>query len=108
MERVLTQQEAPAAVAAAVGVSDRTVRKWVARYAAEAAAGLADRSCRPRRSPRATPPLLVNWWSACADSAARGGDSPSAALSASTVARLLRRQGLARLRQLAARARPTL
>jgi len=61
VQRVLTQQEAPPAVAAAVGVSDRTVRKWLARYAAEAGAGLADRSCRPRRSPRATPPLLVSW-----------------------------------------------
>jgi transposase-like protein len=60
VERVLTQQEAPRAVAAAVGVSG-TVRKWIARHAAEAAAGLADRSCRPRRSPRATPPLLVSW-----------------------------------------------
>ena len=37
--RVLTHEEAPAAVAAAVGVSERTVRKWVARYTAEAEAG---------------------------------------------------------------------
>jgi transposase-like protein len=44
--RVLTQHERPAAVAAAVGVSERTVRKWVARYAGEATAGLTDRSCR--------------------------------------------------------------
>jgi len=36
VQRVLTHQETPAAVADAVGVSDRTVRKWVARYAAEA------------------------------------------------------------------------
>src|SRR5260370_8807136 len=59
VERVLTQQERPPAVAAAVGVSDRTVRKWLARYAAEAAAGLADRSCPPRPRPRAPPPLPV-------------------------------------------------
>jgi transposase-like protein len=44
VQRVLTRQETPTAVATAVGVSDRTVRKWVARYAAEAGAGLADRS----------------------------------------------------------------
>jgi hypothetical protein len=44
-----------------MGVSERTVRKWVARYAAEAEAGLADWTCRPRRSPGATPPLLVSW-----------------------------------------------
>lgn len=51
VQRVLTEQEAPAAVAAAVGISERTVRKWLARYVAEADGGLADRSCRPRRSP---------------------------------------------------------
>jgi hypothetical protein len=41
-------------------VSERTVRKWVARYQGEADAGLRDRSCRPHRSPTATPPLLVH------------------------------------------------
>src|SRR5258707_1789343 len=61
VERVLTQQERPPAVAAAVGVSDRTVRKWLARYAAQGAARLPDSSSRARRSPRATPPLLVSW-----------------------------------------------
>lgn len=40
-----------AAVAAAVGVDGRTVRKWHARYQAEGAAGLADRSSRPHSSP---------------------------------------------------------
>src|SRR6476660_7642613 len=44
--------ETPAVVARAVGVSDRTVHKWVAR-AAEDPLALEDRSCRPRRSPRA-------------------------------------------------------
>src|SRR5260370_18591813 len=44
VERVRTGQESPATVAAAVGVSARTVHKWVARYAAEAEPGLADRS----------------------------------------------------------------
>ena len=37
--RVRTEQERPAAVAAGVGISERTVRKWVARYAAGAEAG---------------------------------------------------------------------
>lgn len=99
--RVRTQQEPAAAVAAGVGVSERTVRKWLARYAAAAEAGLSDRSSRPRRSPRATPPLLVSWaerlrrqrWTAAEIAQALQ-------LSPSTVARLLRRQGLARLRAL--------
>jgi transposase-like protein len=55
VQRVLTQHERPAAVAAAVGVSERTVRKWLTRYAAAPDAGLGDRSCRPRRSPTACP-----------------------------------------------------
>lgn len=101
VERVLTRQEAAPAVAAAVGVSERTVRKWLVRYTAEAEAGLADRSCRPRRSPQATPPLLVSWVERLRRQRWTGAEIAQALqLSASTVARLLRRQGLARLRQL--------
>jgi hypothetical protein len=74
------------------------VRKWVARYAAAGEAGLRDRSCRPRRSPAATPRLVVSWaewlrrqrWTS-ADIAKGLGVNPS------TVARYLRRCGLARL-----------
>jgi Homeodomain-like domain len=68
---------------------------------AEGVAGLRDRSYRPRRSPAATPTDLVAWierlrrqrWTA-ADIAAR------LRLGRSTVARLLQRRGLARLRAL--------
>jgi len=41
------------AVAAQLGIDRKTVRKWVRRQHAEGAAGLADRSSRPRRSPTA-------------------------------------------------------
>ena len=41
-----------AEVAAALGVTARTVRKWQARYAAEGEPGLRDRSSRPHVSPR--------------------------------------------------------
>ncbi len=40
-----------AAVAATLGVSAKTVRKWRDRFAAEGTAGLADRSSRPHLSP---------------------------------------------------------
>ncbi len=40
-----------AAVAASLGVTPRTVRKWRDRHAAEGQAGLRDRSSRPHRSP---------------------------------------------------------
>jgi transposase InsO family protein len=101
VQRVLTAQETPAAVAAAIGISARTVRKWVARFTAEAEGGLADRSCRPRRSPGATPPLLVSWVAHLRRQRWTGTEIAQALqLSASTVARLLRRQGLSRLRAL--------
>ncbi len=42
-------------VAAQLGISRTTVYKWLGRFAAEGAAGLADRSSRPRRCPRQVP-----------------------------------------------------
>jgi transposase len=39
-----------AQAAEAAGVSERTARKWLARYRAEGRAGLQDRSSRPHRS----------------------------------------------------------
>ena len=45
-----------AAVAQALGVTPKTVRKWRDRFASEGQAGLADRSSRPRRSPRKLSP----------------------------------------------------
>ena len=93
--------EGAAAVAAAVGVSERTVRKWVARHAAAAEAGLRDRSSRPRRSPTATPPLLVSWVEVLRRQRWPGADIARALhVSETTVARVLRRRGLARLHQL--------
>jgi transposase-like protein len=93
-------------VAAAVGVSERTVRKWLARYRTGAERGLVDRSCRPRRSPTATPPLLVSWVETLRRQRWTGAQIAAALqLSASTVARLARRHGLARLRQLEPRSR---
>ena len=55
VRRVLVQRQAVEAVGEAFGVSIRTVRKWVARYQAEGAEGLKDRSSRPRRLRRPTP-----------------------------------------------------
>lgn len=101
VQRILSAGERPRAVAAAVGVSERTVRKWLARYRTGAEVGLVDRSCRPRRSPRATPRLLVSWVETLRRQRWTGAQIAGALqLSASTVARVVRRQGLARLRQL--------
>ncbi len=54
VRRVLEEGLRPLEVAQAMGVSARTVYKWVRRYREEGAAGLHDRSSRPHRCPHAT------------------------------------------------------
>ena len=41
-------------IAAAMGISRKCVRTWIARFQAEGVAGLIDRSSRPHTSPRRT------------------------------------------------------
>ena len=88
-------------MANAVGVCARTVRKWVARYRAEGADGLLDRSSRPHHSPRSIPAAVISRITALrrlrwtgAQIAATVGVAPA------TVSRVLHRQGLARFRAL--------
>ena len=50
----LHRGEPKALVARRFAISVKTVEKWLRRYQQEGASGLQDRSCRPRRSPRAT------------------------------------------------------
>ena len=88
----------PQAAARAAGVCPRTVRKWVARFEAEGAEGLKDRSSRPRRLYQPTPQAIVEKVEALRrlrwtgkQIAAEVGVSPA------TVSRILRRLGLNRL-----------
>lgn len=53
VERVLIEGWPAATAAEMLGVSRATAYKWLRRYRAEGAAGLADRSSRARRQPRA-------------------------------------------------------
>ena len=55
MVQAVVAGEAIAAVASRLAVDRKTVRKWVRRHAEAGAAGLLDRSSRPRRSPTAIP-----------------------------------------------------
>jgi transposase InsO family protein len=101
VRRVREGAQPPGVVAAAMGVSDCTVRKWLARYETEGEAGLVDRSCRPHRSPRATPRLLASWAERLRRQRWTGAQIAEVLrLSPTTVARLIRRQGLGRLRAL--------
>ncbi len=59
VNRVVLEGWSVAKAAEAQGVSRTTAHKRVRRYRAEGAVGLEDRSSRPGRSPRLTPPELV-------------------------------------------------
>ncbi len=73
-------------------------RKWLARFRAEGAAGLCDRSSRPQRSPRQTPAAQVAVVLALRKLRLPGFQiARQSALSRATVSRILRRHGLARL-----------
>lgn len=90
-----------AATAVRYGVSMPTVRKWAARFVAQGAAGLHDRSSRPTRSPRSIAADTV----ACIVKLRRrrltqARIARSAGVSASTVSRVLTRAGLSRLADL--------
>jgi len=89
------------AAARATGVSRRTAYKWIARHAVEGEAGLLDRSSRPRTSPTALTleeACCVLYLRHTRMTAAR--IATSLELPRSTVARVLKRQGLNRLKSL--------
>ncbi len=89
------------AIAAAVGVSVKTVRKWVARFAVEGVAGLADRSSRPHRLHRPTPAGQVEQIVALRRQRLSGqAIAAEVCVSPATVSRILRRARLSRMRDL--------
>lgn len=93
----------PVAMASeAMGISRATGHKWVRRYRAEGWAGLLDRSSRPHRSPRATPPAEVDRILAARHEWRWGPDrlGPLLGHPPSTVGAVLRRAGAPRLADL--------
>jgi len=101
VRRVMLLGETPRAVAAAMGVSQRTVAKWLARYRAEGEAGLADRSSRPHTLPSATPADLVEQVIALRRQRITGKQiAATLRLSPATVSRVLRKARLSRMRDL--------
>ena len=95
------------AAAEAAGISRRTAYKWLARHAREGDPGLCDRSSRPRSSPTALPIETV-----CCIVFLRQSRMTMAQIAASlelprsTVARVLKRRGLNRLKSLDAQEPP--
>lgn len=99
VERVRVQGWTVAKAAAAAGISERSAYKWLARHRQEGAAGLVDRSSRPRSSPRRLP---EEWRQVMLE--LRAGWMPGRRIAGqmrvpyATVARWLQRAGLGRLR----------
>ena len=100
VRRVLGGQ-APKAVAAALGVDVKTVSKWCARFQAEGAAGLLDRSSRPHRLHRPTPEAVVEQIAALRRQRWTGDQiAQQVGVSPATVNRVLRRLRLSRFKDL--------
>ena len=102
VSRVLAQGWTVAVAAEAMGVSRATGHKWIRRYRAEGVSGLADRSSRPHRSPRATTPDAVARILRARHERRWGPDRLGPALGhpPSTVAAVLRRHRIPRLADL--------
>ena len=101
VRRVTQERWSVAAAAEAAGVSPRTAYKWLARFEDEGLAGLADRTSRPKRSPTKIPAS----WQAIVLELRRLRMTGAAIASRlgiprSTVARILKRGGLERLKKL--------
>jgi transposase InsO family protein len=100
VNRVLLEGWSMAKAAEAQKVSRTTIHKWVHRYQVEGVAGLEDRSSRPRRSPRLTPPELVQAILAARVERRWGPHriGPLVGVPPSTVYAVLDRTGFSRLR----------
>jgi transposase InsO family protein len=101
VQRITQQGWSVNQAAAAAGLSRRSAFKWLRRYREEGLGGLADRSSRPRRMPRATP---AEWQQLILE--LRQTRLTGARIAAqlrrprSTVALILQRAGISRLRSL--------
>jgi transposase InsO family protein len=101
VQRVLVQGRPVSHVAQELGVSRQCAHRWVARFRAEGAAGLVDRSSRPHRCPRRTPVRVEEQVVELRRAERRGQDWIGAELGvpARTVSAILRRHRMPYLRE---------
>lgn len=98
VSQVIEHRLTARAAAAAWAVSERTARKWLARFRSQGSAGLRDRSSRPRLSPRQTPATKVAVVLSLRRMRLPGFQiARQCGLSRATVSRILRRHRLHRL-----------
>ena len=101
VERVLELGWTATAAAEAAGVAERTVYRWIARYRAEGAAGLRDRSSAPKRIPHRTSPERVELILQLRRMRLTASElAELLAMPLSTVSVVLKREGLGKLSRL--------
>ena len=101
MARRVLAGQAPTAVATAMGVDVKTVRKWAGRFQAQGPAGLEDCSSRPHKLRRPTPPEVIEQIIALRRQRWTGKQiAKETATSPATVSRVLRAARLSRMRDL--------
>ena len=99
--RMMLSGQTPEAAARAAGVCPRRAHKWLARYQAEGAGGLQDRSSRPKQLRTPTPARTVNRIIALRRQRWTGKHiARETGVSPATVSRVLKRAGLSRLKDL--------
>jgi transposase InsO family protein len=101
VRRVLIEGQTPQSVATAFGVCPKTARKWVERFQTEREAGLKDRSSRPHRLRKPTPPETITRIATLRRQRWTGEQIAKAVeVSPATVSRILKRLGLHKLKAL--------
>ncbi len=101
VRRVLDGRQPAKSVATAFGVDAKTVKKWVTRFRSEGAAGLADRSSRPKALRRPTPACTALRIVALRRQRWTGQQiAKETKVSPATVSRILRQARLSRIRDL--------
>ena len=96
--RQIVSGQTVVAAAGAANVCPRTARKWLARFLAEGVEGLKDRSSRPHRLHRPTPPEIVERVGALRRQRWTGRQiAAELDISPATVSRILKRLGLNRI-----------
>ena len=101
LAKMILSGQTPQAASEAAGVCPRTARKWRDRFEQEGLAGLQDRSSRPRRLRKPTPPEVIERIASLRRQRMPGKEIATiVGVSAATVSRTLKRLGLNKLRAL--------
>ena len=91
LAKMILSGQTPQAASEAAGVCPRTGRKWRDRFEQEGLAGLQDRSSRPHRLYRPTPPEVIERIASLRRQRMPGNDIAAAVgVSPATVSRVLR------------------